>query len=170
MVDQTNMPRREQTDVLGERIGAQIIDLVIMFVVNTIISMGFLILGLSANAASGGNLSSGGSTLMTGAMGIGAIIGLFIIFAYNFLLEAFWNGQTLGKKALGIKVVQEDGSQVSKLGAFIRNIPGFVSVISYITWLTHLIGLISIAASDKRQRLFDHLASTLVVEEDWNTQ
>lgn len=159
---QANTVPREETDVLGERIGAQIIDLIISFTVIFGISLVSMLAGFSVALAGGGSTASQG--LMTGMMSLGAIISFFVIFSYNFLLEAFWGGQTLGKKALGIKVVQKDGSEVTKLGAFIRNLPGFLASI-WIIWLTHLVGLITIAASDERQRLFDMAANTVVIKE-----
>lgn len=36
------------------------------------------------------------------------------VFFYHFLMEAFMNGQTFGKKAMRIRVMQADG-----------NVPGF---------------------------------------------
>jgi uncharacterized RDD family membrane protein YckC/DNA-binding HxlR family transcriptional regulator len=48
------------------------------------------------------------------------VIDLVILFAYSTMLEGF-SGQTLGKNALGLKVVQTDGRKLSYGHAAVRN-------------------------------------------------
>jgi uncharacterized RDD family membrane protein YckC/DNA-binding HxlR family transcriptional regulator len=47
-------------------------------------------------------------------------VGLGLLWIYSTLLEGF-NGQTIGKKALGLKVVQTDGKKLSYEHAAVRN-------------------------------------------------
>lgn len=84
-----------------------------------------------------------------------ALVGLII---YGTVLEG-WIGQTMGKKLLRIVVVKVEGSPCGYISAFVRNLLIVVDGLFYF-----LVGLIIIAASEKRQRLGDHLANTVVVK------
>lgn len=89
---------------------------------------------------------------------------------YFILLETIWSGQTLGKKALGLRVIQESGVRIGFLHAALRNLtrpfdrlpamffgmagPGFYAVGGLCAFL-----------SKSHQRLGDMLAGTVVVRE-----
>lgn len=83
---------------------------------------------------------------------------LFILFYVPFC-ETFFNGQTLGKKIIGIKVVRDDGAPVSGVESMQRFLMLFFDLVA----TSGMGGLISAIVSDKNQRLGDILAGTLVV-------
>lgn len=93
-------------------------------------------------------------------------------FAYLVLAE--WRfGATLGKKACGIAVVGEDGTSVEIRAVAIRQAPRFaiVSLLSLLTlyWLVPLVFLVEALVAqtgDRRQRVGDRLAETVVVRVD----
>lgn len=70
------------------------------------------------------------------------------------------SGQTIGKKLTHIKVVKEDGSTCDLGSALVRN---FLRIVDHLPFL-YILGIILIAATDKRQRLGDMLAKTIVVK------
>ncbi len=76
---------------------------------------------------------------------------------YNGLLIGRWNGQTLGKRALGIKVISADGRPCGEGQAFARAAAEILSMI------TLGIGYLMIAFSDRKQALHDRIARTLHV-------
>jgi uncharacterized RDD family membrane protein YckC len=78
---------------------------------------------------------------------------------YGGLLEGYWNGQTLGKRMLGIKVVNRDGHDPSVGQAVVRNLPAVI----LFSWLTSAVALAAMAMSNERQRVFDSVADTYVV-------
>jgi uncharacterized RDD family membrane protein YckC len=78
---------------------------------------------------------------------------------YGGLLEGLWNGQTVGKRVLGIRVVGSGGDEASLGQAFARNVPAVIMF----SWATSAVALSSMAISDRRQRVFDLLADTYVV-------
>jgi uncharacterized RDD family membrane protein YckC len=88
------------------------------------------------------------------------LIFLFIIFAYYILLEAY-AGWTIGKKALGLKVVDIDGKRVGILKSLIRNLLRLVDGLP----ACNILGVILIAASSKNQRFGDYVAKTFVIRE-----
>jgi len=78
--------------------------------------------------------------------------------SYGTLLEGR-TGQTIGKKLLRIVVVKVGNSPCDYISAFIRNLLIVVDGLFY-----YIVGLIIIAISEKRQRLGDHLANTVVMK------
>lgn len=143
----------EHTDVLGKRIVAQILDLIAISFFSFIAA--FFIGFISGLVSPGSELSGVATAFIYLAM-------FCILFAYNIGLEGYWNGQTLGKKLIGIKVVKENGDEIDWGSAIVRNIPGIFSFGA----LAYLVALLSIAMTDHRQRLFDTLANTVVVDAD----
>src|SRR5262245_2185712 len=50
------------------------------------------------------------------------IVYFLIDWGYFILLEAVWSGQTLGKKAMGLRVIQESGVRIGAIHAVLRNL------------------------------------------------
>lgn len=141
-------PTRGDTDVIGARIGAQLIDSMSVFL---IFAVPMIVLGGLGSGESG----SGGGVF------VGVVLGLGGAFFYHFLLEGYWDGQTIGKRLFGIKVVKENGEPCDYGSAFVRNLLDIIDGFFY-----YLIGFIAMAISEKRQRIGDRLAGTVVVREE----
>ena len=90
-----------------------------------------------------------------------AVIILFLvpIIFYSILLESIFEGQTLGKRLLKIKVVKIDGYQASFGDYLIRWIFRLIDIFSN----SGILALIMIVVTDKSQRLGDISAGTAVV-------
>lgn len=78
---------------------------------------------------------------------------------YPVLFEAFWHGQTPGKRALGIAVVHANGTPLSFNGSLIRNLLRAADIFPF----AYLTGLIAMLCSSRFQRLGDMAADSLVV-------
>jgi len=105
------------------------------------------------------NLGGYGENQIAGAVGItGQLFALvFAIFYYVFLTG--YNGQTLGKKVMGIRVTDLDGSSRVGYGqAFIREVPG-----KFISTVLLGIGYLMVAFTRNKQGLHDRIAGTLVI-------
>lgn len=87
----------------------------------------------------------------------GAIFFAVATAAFNYFAvsEWKWGGRTVGKKALGIRAIGEDGESPGFGAASLRNLMRLVDVF--------LIGPILILGSERRQRLGDLAAHTVVV-------
>lgn len=91
--------------------------------------------------------------------------GFFLIFSfllewfYPVYFEVFRNGQTPGKKSMGIKVVNDDFTPVRWNTSIIRNLLRSADFFPVL----YLFGIISITCSKKFQRLGDMAAGTLVI-------
>ena len=148
MAGYSRPPERDDTDVIGARIGAQILDQILIVLIAVFAGM---FMGMFGAAAGSAELAS---SLMLLAI---------VVFAagYFLLLEGIWDGQTLGKKLLGIKVVKEDGSECGIKASVLRNVLRVVDALFY-----YVVGFVFMASSDKRQRLGDRIAGTVVVKEE----
>lgn len=71
-------------------------------------------------------------------------------------------GQTVGKMAVKIKVVQEDGTKIDYAGAAVRNILRVIDAIQF--FIPYLLGAILIWTSGRKQRVGDRAVSTAVVK------
>jgi uncharacterized RDD family membrane protein YckC len=88
------------------------------------------------------------------------LVFLFIIFAYFILMEAYI-GWTIGKKALGMKVVDIDGRKIGILKSVIRNLLRLIDGLPAF----NILGIILIARSPRNQRFGDYVAKTFVIKE-----
>ena len=86
----------------------------------------------------------------------GAVIGVLSI-VYYIVMEAT-QGATLGKMALGLRVVKTDGSPISWTESIIRNLLRIIDGLFF-----YLVGAIFIWTSPLKQRLGDRAANTVVV-------
>jgi len=78
---------------------------------------------------------------------------------YPVLFEVLNQGQTLGKKLVGLRVVNEDGTRVGWSTSLLRNLLLSADLLPG----TYMAGLISTLASPSFQRLGDLAAGTLVI-------
>jgi uncharacterized RDD family membrane protein YckC len=83
----------------------------------------------------------------------------FVIYIGYFTLLEGSKGQTIGKMVTKIKVVREDGKPIDMNQALTRNILRIIDGL-----FAYLIGAILIWRSDKKQRLGDNIAKTIVVK------
>jgi uncharacterized RDD family membrane protein YckC len=74
------------------------------------------------------------------------------------------NGQSIGKRMVGIKVVRTDGSRASFARIFfLRNVVNALpNLLPYVGWLYQLVDPLLIY-QDSRQCLHDRIADTIVV-------
>lgn len=86
-------------------------------------------------------------------------LGLFLIFfGYHLFQEWLWNGQTLGKMFLGIRVVRQNGQPIGFWESLGRNLLRVVDVYA------SGIGLVCMMLNRREQRFGDLLAGTLVIQ------
>jgi uncharacterized RDD family membrane protein YckC len=93
-----------------------------------------------------------------------ALVAFFVLsWGYQTFCEAFFNGQTVGKRVLSIRVVSEQGVPITGAQAVLRNLVGAVDgLLSF----CYLLGLTSMLLTTRFQRLGDLAAGTMVVIEE----
>ena len=98
-------------------------------------------------------------------LAFGALVGSWMFLnlvvenVYFILFELLSSGQSIGKKALRLRVVRRGGRPINLWSSLIRNLMRFIDVLP----ISYLLGLVSMRNSRHRQRLGDHLAGTMVV-------
>lgn len=134
-----------QTDLRLAGLGSRAIAIIIDTIVIAIIGVGLaaFTVGFGPSPADVGNL-------LVGAIGL----------LYFIILEAYADGQTLGKKLVNIKVVTEDGGDLDIVGSLIRNVLRIIDALPFL----YIIGIIVIVVSDDNQRIGDIVGNTLVVK------
>ncbi len=90
------------------------------------------------------------------------VIQFIIINGYFAIFEWIWRGQTPGKRWLKLRVIREDGRPISFYEAMIRNL---LRLIDFMVPPFYSVGLVSVFATDRDQRIGDLVAGTVVVRE-----
>ncbi len=127
---------------IGLRAVAVIIDAILLFVAAYVIAM-----LTGGTTAAGFSLQGGPAFLWFGAA-----------FAYYILMEAQC-GWTIGKRVLGLKVVKlEGGGPLDWQASIVRNLLRIVD-----GFIFYLVAAIAVATSDKKQRIGDRVARTVVI-------
>ncbi|WP_019816558.1 RDD family protein, partial [Saccharomonospora saliphila] len=89
---------------------------------------------------------------------------LAVLIGYPTLLETLTRGRTLGKMALGLRVVRADGGPIRFRHALIRALAGaFVDFGPFGAW--SVVGFLTSLSSEQGKRVGDYLAGTVVVRE-----
>jgi len=149
---------------VGVRLGAQITDILI----TAIAAVAFVILIYALGFSTPNTL-----------MAIGALLFFIIRIPYYVLSELTWNGQTLGKRFLKIKVVAHSGGSLTNHAIVLRNLmkeaevflPGTLLITldqqtPLYSWIAFgwVIGVLLVPLTDRyRRRLGDMMAGTHVI-------
>ncbi|MGB3464228.1 MAG: RDD family protein [Cyclobacteriaceae bacterium] len=134
---------------LGNRIVAFLIDLLVLAAYCFLMVILLSIFGISS--------AFGGSAIVVFYIGFLILPVLF----YDLICEVYFNGQSIGKKSMNIRVIRIDGSKPS-IGSYLirwatRLIEGII--VGY-----GIIPIVTIAVSEKGQRLGDIMAGTTVIK------
>ncbi|MDQ3855705.1 MAG: RDD family protein [Chloroflexota bacterium] len=136
---------------LGSRFLAALID---SLALGTVLLVA-LIAGLIV--AFGGGTVSGAGTIAV--LAILVLVLFCIVFGYYIVLETVWSGQSLGKRALGLRVIRDDGLPLNFTASVIRNLIRIIDLLPG----AYGFGVIAMFLNRRWKRLGDLAAGTLVV-------
>lgn len=94
-------------------------------------------------------------------VGLLAVVSFLFLWGYYIIFDLVWNGQSPGKRMLGLRVVYEGGRPVSFLGSVIRNL---IRIVDFLPFF-YGIGVVVMFVDSRARRLGDLAAGTLVVKE-----
>ena len=126
---------------VGRRAVAIIIDTILLGIV------GYLLAMVTGSTTQGG-------FMLTGAPGL---LFFLIVIAYYVVMEKT-SGATLGKMAMKLKVVKQDGAALDWQASIVRNVMRIIDGFFF-----YLVGAIVVWISKSKQRLGDMAAHTIVV-------
>ncbi|PTQ52240.1 MAG: Serine/threonine protein kinase [Hydrogenibacillus schlegelii] len=142
---------------------AWFIDRIMLFVFQLFIVLLFLGFSLLVAVASGSE-SIGIRVFFSGLGLVFALIITVSWFLYRFFTESRMNGQTIGKRLLGVRVVKENGLPATTRDIFVRELVYVLfGMIPYLGFLIFLVNVILVAFTEKKQALHDLIAKTMVV-------
>jgi uncharacterized RDD family membrane protein YckC len=125
-------------------------------VLDLVVQICLLLLVVAALIAAEGALDDA----MAAAVAIVAVLAVLV--GYPALVETLTRGRSLGKLALGLRVIRDDGGPIRFRHALTRSLAGFF--VDF--WMTFgTVGVISSLASARGKRVGDMLAGTVVLRE-----
>ncbi len=139
---------------IGSRFLATLIDTLIQVaVVGALAIIMLIIIGVS------GLNTSGAATYV--ALAIGVLGATAVLLGYYIFFELIWNGQSPGKRAMRLRVIQISGYPVTPFAVLIRNVLRLVDFLP----AYYGVGVITMIINKNSRRLGDLAAGTIVVKE-----
>ncbi|WP_096155045.1 MULTISPECIES: RDD family protein [Bacillus] len=136
---------------LGSRASAFILDQLLIIIVYLLLFFGVFMMIL------GFDISNFSGTFVA----IVIVITFAIQWGYFFAFEYFTGGRTIGKKIVGIRVIQENGHSITLLASAVRNLLRIIDSLP----ANYFLGIIMIFFHSKHKRIGDIVAGTIVVHE-----
>jgi uncharacterized RDD family membrane protein YckC len=164
--DQLNIETPEQVELrfpiagIGSRFLALMTDSLLQGAAVLALILGFVLIVSAAPKALSGTASSSATAGKWIVAGI-VLFYFMLYWGYYSLFEAFWNGQTPGKRLLKIRVIKDSGRQITLFEALARNLLRVVDMLPSF----YLIGVITMLCNREQKRLGDLVARTIVVHE-----
>ncbi len=144
------MSKTKDKDIVGTRINAFLIDIVV-WGIPTFIFLSF-ITGQAYASITGFSFRLEGASFL---------IYLVLWLAYYLVMETKYSA-TAGKLVMGIRVVNDNDGKITVRQSFVRNIARVVDGFPYL--LPYVAGIVSVAMSPTKQRLGDRWANTYVTK------
>ncbi len=142
---------------IGSRFLAALVDTTIISVIQAII----LLAGLTLLGGTITDLPEQDSSLAAWMIAAIALFLFLIYWGYYIFFEITWNGQSPGKRMVGLRVIRVDGTPITLAESVIRNL---VRLIDFLPTF-YGIGVITMFIHPQSRRLGDLAAGTLVVHD-----
>ncbi|HTZ59418.1 MAG TPA: RDD family protein [Acidobacteriaceae bacterium] len=141
---------------IGSRCVAFLVDSVVQgFALGALV----LLIVLVASAAPPASHAARSSEPGKWAIAIVLLIPFLLQWGYFTLFEAFWRGQTPGKRLLQLRVIQQSGRPIGLFESMGRNLVRVIDMLP----VFYVLGAICIFTTRRQQRLGDMVAGTIVV-------
>jgi uncharacterized RDD family membrane protein YckC len=132
---------------IGSRVPATLLDFAIQLVLGVILAVALRPVLSTADAA------------LQAAIILVAFV--LVVLGYPVLMETFWGGRTIGKWAMGVRVVRDDGGPIRFRHALVRGLLG--ALVEKPGASLGLVAILCSLFSQRAKRLGDILAGTVVV-------
>ncbi len=146
---------------IGSRFLAVAIDFTIQLLIVAVLAFGLALAAWNSPKAPA-HQSATPSWAVNAAIGFLIFVLFLIFYGYFILFEAYWNGQTPGKRLMGLRVVRDGGYPIDFTASLVRNLirVGEATIGSY------AIAAVTAMLSPENKRLGDLAAGTIVVREE----
>jgi uncharacterized RDD family membrane protein YckC len=140
---------------IGSRFLASILDTIIVVLLQVAI---LVVLTLTMNAFEG---TAWADQLSGWIVAIFGLIAAIFYWGYYIFFEMLWNGQSPGKRWVGLRVIRADGTPITLSESLIRNL---VRIIDFLP-AAYGVGVVTMFIDKQSRRLGDLAAGTLVVQD-----
>src|SRR5215211_4628553 len=140
---------------IGSRFLATLLDTIVVGLLQVVI---ILVLALVIKAV-GGDASL--DLLSAWLLAIFGVVMSLFYWGYYVFFEMLWNGQSPGKRWVGLRVIRADGTPITLSESLIRNLARLVDFLP----AAYGIGIITMFIDKQSRRLGDLAAGTLVVQD-----
>lgn len=144
---------------IGSRFMAALIDTLLILALQVIANFTLLLLGATILGSS--PLQGPESGSLAWLVALLGLVAFAFLWGYYIFFEALWNGQSPGKRWLGLRVIRKNGTPAELSEIVIRNLVRLVDFLP----LYYGIGVITMFIDGRSRRLGDLAAGTLVVYE-----
>jgi uncharacterized RDD family membrane protein YckC len=134
---------------VGSRFMAALVDTLLILLLQFLVSV---LLRLTVLHDAEGRLSSW-------LVAIYSLIGFVFLWGYYIFFELLWNGQSPGKRWVGLRVIRTDGMPVSVAESLVRNL---VRTVDFLP-VAYGVGVVTMFINSQSRRLGDLAAGTVVV-------
>jgi uncharacterized RDD family membrane protein YckC len=146
---------------LGSRLLAATVDYAIIGCAYLALSLGSAFIAAFIGRAFPGAVERGSE--LSDFLGFAVIAAIVLVtfvawWGYFIVFELLWNGQSPGKRMVGLRVARADGQPLGLGSSLIRNVLRAIDILA-------LIGVVVMVVDGKGRRLGDFAAGTLVVHE-----
>lgn len=140
---------------IGSRFLAALVDTILIIVLQAIVNFTLLLLRISFfDNVFEGNLS-------VWLVAIFSLISFALFWGYYILFEMIWNGQSPGKRWIGLRVLRTDGTPITLIESIVRNLVRLVDFLPFF----YGVGVVTMFINEQSRRLGDLAAGTLVVHD-----
>jgi uncharacterized RDD family membrane protein YckC len=140
---------------IGSRFVAALIDSLLIVIAEVIV---FLVAGLVESQLS---ILTGSNAPASVIAALASLLAFVILWGYYMVFEMVWNGQSIGKRAVRLRVVREGGQPITFVSSAIRNL---IRIVDFLPSF-YGVGVIAMFIDPRARRLGDLAAGTLVVRE-----
>jgi uncharacterized RDD family membrane protein YckC len=142
---------------IGSRFLASLLDTIIVVLLQIVV---IVVVALIVNAF-GGSGSTFADQLSAWVVAIFGLIASLFYWGYYIFFEMLWNGQSPGKRWVGLRVIRTDGTPITLSESLIRNLARLVDFLP----AAYGIGVMTMFMDKQSRRLGDLAAGTLVVQD-----
>lgn len=142
---------------IGSRFLAAFLDTVLIVMLQVVANLTLLLaVALIAGESLSDFAASRNLSLLAAVFGL---LSFAFLWGYYIFFELLWNGQSPGKRWIGLRVIQQNGRPIDVAAALIRNL---VRIVDFLP-LYYGVGVLSMFIDRQSRRLGDFAASTVVV-------
>lgn len=141
---------------IGSRFLAALVDTILIIILQIVVNLTlvFLLSNLLGSLADNEGLAGW-------VLGVMVLASFAFLWGYYIFFELFWNGQSPGKRWVGLRVIRTDGTPITLTESIIRNLVRLVDFLP----AYYGVGVIVMFINAQARRLGDLAAGTLVVRD-----